>query len=88
MVVGIILLALFPTSAERGNLLLSEVIPGVLRLNSLAFLSAGILSLILTPVFSVVTGLAMFIARKEYPYAAASLAVLTILLISLLLALS
>ena len=61
----------------------SRVGPGILELRPIAFAQGGLLVLIATPVVRVVASFVAFVLERDRIYAAITLAVLTILLVSL-----
>ncbi|WP_055106688.1 DUF1634 domain-containing protein [Paenibacillus ihumii] len=62
----------FPTS-------LPEIIQGIMQLKSVAIIEAGLILLILTPVFRVFVSMFAFIHEKDYRFVLISILVLVIL---------
>ncbi|GKU24107.1 membrane protein [Clostridium folliculivorans] len=68
----------FPTT-------LSEIFSGLITLKPYAVIMAGMIILILTPVFRVAVSIIVFIKEKDYLYAKITLVVFIILIVSFIL---
>lgn len=64
---------------------ISGVIAGIMNMNLMAVIDLGLLLLIITPVVRVGMSVAVFLYERDYFYAAVTLLVLTVLLISFVL---
>jgi|GEM_PF-4604869 len=68
------------------TLTITEIPKGLLRLDAIAYFSAGIFIMILTPILRVITALVMFIINKETVYILIAGAVLVLVVISYIIA--
>lgn len=84
MVVGAVLLPFHPVAASTHALFGRQVFNGLLDLNPLSFLSLGIILLMITPALRVLVAGIGYLIEKDMAFAAVSLGVFAILVLSVL----